>query len=106
MRILYLLGPARGGATAMIMHLVSNQAVTRGFFQPHKNGFRHSGIIDLRSGGDIVAMKDTTGPKYDYELFDPIEMLVRAGVPEGNITLIPTLRNPRSQFKSLSCPQD
>lgn len=101
--ILYFLGPARSGSTAFGMVMAQMPNVYCSYFQPHKNGLRHGEPIIIPPVEEKwVVMKDTLGPKYPEELFNPIEMLLEAGVPKEKISVILTLRNPFNCFGSLT----
>ncbi len=101
--VIGLVGPARGGTTAFGLLMAGHPDIQRSHFQPWKKLLRHGtdyGRFDLRSSGVVVA-KDTFGPLYQEENFDPVEMLTSAGVPKEKQTWIVTLRNPHDTYASL-----
>jgi hypothetical protein len=100
--VFYFTGPARGGTSALLMALCGLPEFDSLYFQPHKHSIRHGAQIDLRNtGGKLVGMKDTFGPLFDHENFDPFAMLEQAGVPQQNMVGVLSLRDPIATWKSL-----
>jgi hypothetical protein len=101
-RILGWSGPARSGTTALLYLLAGHPKVDHAYFQPQKTLMRLGGPpMVLRSSDKLVCMKETffSWDKVD-ELDDPIDVLLRAGVPPEKITWIFMLRDPRQTFAS------
>ncbi|MGH7196690.1 MAG: hypothetical protein ACREGJ_02910 [Candidatus Saccharimonadales bacterium] len=93
-------GPARSGTTSLLFLLASSRNVDRAYFQPIKTLLRLGRPdFDLGSGG-IVCMKEVFRNCCPAQNHDPIEMLLRAGVPAEKITWLAILRDPVQTFAS------
>jgi len=97
-------GPARSGTTALLYLLASSPEIDRAYFQPQKTLMR-LGFPDFRlfSGDRIVCMKEVFGGDGGdlSATHDPIDLLLRAGIPKEKIIWITTLREPIQAFSSL-----
>jgi hypothetical protein len=100
--IIYFAGPARSGTTAFGTLMSCVEGVDRSYFQPHKNIKRHGRQLIIYPGDKLIVMKETFGPLHDEELFDPISMLLSAGIPKQKLCIVLTLRNPLLNFASLT----
>ncbi|MCA9392078.1 hypothetical protein KC614_02645 [candidate division WWE3 bacterium] len=104
--IIVIAGPARGGTTALGILLANLPEISLSFFQPIKELLRYPDPIlnvpDLDNDAPYVVFKETFGPIFDEELYDPIDILVQAGVPKERISVIFTLRSPFSSVASLN----
>ena len=105
--VIVVFGPGRSCTTALLAWLLSNPMIHLGYYQPQKTLIRHGlsygpFIIPGKNQGiDRIVIKDTLGPfSLEYEEFDPIDLLVRAGVPLEKITLILIMREPLATLKS------
>jgi hypothetical protein len=104
--ILVLVGPARCGSTAMGLVFLNQPNVKFSYFQPIKAVIR--GIEDtftIRSSdksSEVIVVKETLGPIANEELFDPVDLLCRAGIPKSHIKVIVILRSPFANFSSLN----
>jgi len=104
--IVVFVSPARSGSTALLAVMAGHPGVDKAYFQPWKFGLRHGGetIVDPVGPNDkgVVFMKETLGPIDDAEIFDPIKILMIAGVPIDKIRgVIFGLRNPLNAIASL-----
>lgn len=103
-RLLGLVGPVRGGTTAFGFSMASHPRVERSYFQPWKALLRHGtkyGDFVLPETDGVVVAKDTFGPQYPEENFDPIGMSFQAGIPPQRTAWILTMRNPLFGYASL-----
>ncbi len=101
--VVVFISPARGGTTAMGLWMAGLEAIDRSYFQGFKGVIR--GIVPnlmLDGKDDLVFIKDTLGPKDDLELFDPVKMLLDAGVPRDKIKVVVSIRDPIRCFSSLT----
>jgi hypothetical protein len=99
-RIIGWSGPARAGTTAMLLLLAGHPQVDRVYFQPQKLLLRKGApAFELYASDKLVCMKEVFGFRAG-ENYDPIDMLLRAGVPPENITWISFLRDPLLSFAS------
>ncbi len=108
-RVIVYLGQPRCGSTA-IACAWGNFDWLRGkvHFQPWKFLQRYGkelGIDSLELFGDgqniVVALKETPGgPNHYEEIFDPVEILLNAGVPAEIMRVVVVAREPVSQFES------
>lgn len=88
-------GPARSGTTALLFLMGGHAQVDRLYFQPQKSIMRRADVkFELFESDNLVCMKEVFGQFYDAENYDPIELLIKSGVPEANIMWISLLRNP------------
>jgi hypothetical protein len=72
--------------------------------QPFKARIRRGGIygnMKFKAPNKRIAIEETTGPSFTGEIFDPVEMMLAAGVPGDKITAIYTVREPLACWKSL-----
>lgn len=94
-------GPARVGTTALLFLLANHPQVSRIYFQPQKTLLRE-GKPDfvLHEEDVVICMKEVFGQMYAEELYDPIGMLLEAGVPAEKISWISMLRDPAQAFAS------
>lgn len=99
--ILGYVSPARSGSTAFGLLMASHPKVDRSYFQPWKYGLRHGGQTIIYPNDSLIVMKETLGPLHQEEIFDPIDILLMAGVPKEKITFIVGLRNPINTVASL-----
>lgn len=94
-------GPARVGSTALLFLLAGHPQVSRIYFQPQKTIMRQGGpAFELSSNDKLICMKEVYGHTYPSEAYDPISMLIAAGVPEEKINWIFLLRDPHQTFAS------
>lgn len=105
--IYVIFGPGRSCTTAMLAWLMSNPTIQLGYYQPQKTLIRHglmygSFVIPGKNQGvERIVIKDTLGPfSREFEEFDPVELLVKAGVPLQKISLILIMREPLATLKS------
>lgn len=106
-RAIVIAGSGRSCTTGLLAWLMSNPKVQLGYYQPWKTIVRHGLqygqliIPGLAQRVSLIVMKETWGP-FDrkHEEFDPIKLLVQAGVPLAKIILIPIMREPLATFKS------
>lgn len=88
-------GPARSGTTALLFLMAGHEQVDRLYFQPQKSIMRRGDTkFELFDTDNLVCMKEVFGQFYGKENYDPIELLLKAGVPQENIVWISLLRNP------------
>lgn len=101
-RILGWSGPARSGTTALLYLLAGHPEVGHVYFQPQKTLMRLGGPpMVLRSSDKLVCMKETfLSWNMVDDLDDPIDVLLKAGVPPEKITWIFMLRDPKQSFAS------
>lgn len=101
-RILGWAGPARSGTTALLFLLAGHNEVGHVYFQPQKTLMRLGHPrIKLYSSDKLVCMKETfVSWQVVDELYDPIEVLLKAGVPAEKITWIFMLRDPEQTYRS------
>lgn len=96
-------GPARSGTTALLYLLASSPEVDRAYFQPQKTLMR-LGHPDFRFFAEdrVVCMKEVFGGDGGdlSATHDPIDLLLRAGIPKEKIIWITTLREPVQAFSS------
>lgn len=100
-QILGYVSPARSGSTAFGVLMAGHPKVDRSYFQPWKFALRHGGVTTINPQDRSIVMKDTVGPIHQEEIFDPLGILLRAGIPEEKITFIFGLRNPVNATASL-----
>lgn len=94
-------GPARSGTTALLFLLASNPQIDRVYFQPQKTLMRLGRpSVSLNAEDTLVCMKEVFYSTGKREVYDPIEVLLRAGVPPEKITWIAMLRDPLQTFSS------
>jgi hypothetical protein len=94
-------GPARVGTTALLFVLANHPDVSRIYFQPQKTLLREGGPdFVLHAGDNTICMKEVFGQMYREELYDPVDMLLKAGVPSSKINWIVMLRDPAQVFAS------
>jgi hypothetical protein len=93
-------GPARSGTTGMLLLLAGHPQVDRVYFQPQKTILR-KGMpeFELYDEDALICMKEVFGIR-ENEDYDPIDMLLQAGIPAENITWITFLRDPLFSFAS------
>lgn len=96
--ILLLVGPSRSGTSAFCQ--LFSQLVSA-YYQPVKSILRNGGPnFSLDEGGKIF-IKETIGPWRTEECeFDPLALLLAAGVPREKIRLAVILRDPVDTFSS------
>jgi hypothetical protein len=99
-RIIGWSGPARSGTTAMLLLLAGHPQIDRVYFQPQKTILR-KGKPEFELYGDdsLICMKEVFGFQAGED-YDPIDMLLRAGISPENITWISFLRDPLLSFAS------
>lgn len=94
-------GPARSGTTALLFLLAGCSRVDRVYFQPQQTLQRFGyPSIELHETDKLVCMKETFFSWKEHEAHNPIETLLRAGVPPEKITWIAMLRDPLQTFRS------
>ncbi|HSE29403.1 MAG TPA: hypothetical protein VLA77_02340 [Candidatus Saccharimonadales bacterium] len=94
-KILGWSGPARSGTTALLFLMGGHAQVDRLYFQPQKSIMRQADVkFELFETDNFVCMKEVFGQFYSAENYDPIDLLLKAGVPEANIAWISLLRDP------------
>jgi hypothetical protein len=87
-------GPARSGTTGMLLLLAGHPQVDRVYFQPQKTILRKGGPeFELYGEDRLICMKEVYGIR-EGEDYDPIEMLLQAGVSPEDVTWITFLRDP------------
>jgi hypothetical protein len=92
-------GPGRSGTTALLFLLAGHPEVDRVYFQPQKTLMRlGSPTIELHGYDNLICMKETFTRLSSPH--DPIETLLKAGVPPEKITWIAMLRDPLQTFGS------
>lgn len=100
-RIIGWSGPARVGTTALLFLLANLKSVDRLYFQPQKTILRGlEGNFVLNADDKTICMKEVYGQVSKDELYDPIDMLLKSGVPAEKITWIFILREPVQTFAS------
>jgi hypothetical protein len=100
-RIVGWSGPARSGTTALLYLLAGHPEVDRVYFQPQTTLLRFGRPkLKLSSVDTLVCMKEVFFSSEELELLDPIETLLKAGVPPEKITWIAMLRDPLQTFGS------
>jgi hypothetical protein len=95
--------PVRSGTTAFLYLLASQPGVDRAYFQPQMAILRTGGpVFNISSSDKIICMKEVFGgdPTADVRTHDPIELLLKAGVPPEKITWVTMLREPIQAFGS------
>lgn len=100
-QILCWAGPGRCGSTALLLLMAGVEEINRGYYQPLKTIIRYGGP-DFQLYGDdgLVVTKEVFGPRVDQEYYDPVRILLKAGVPLENIRIIMMLRDPIVSFAS------
>ena len=100
--ILGWVGPARSGTTALLFLLAGHSEVGHVYFQPQKTLMRLGGPpIKLYPSDKIACMKETLlSWEVVDELYDPIDVLLKAGIPTEKITWIFMLRDPLQTYGS------
>jgi hypothetical protein len=94
-------GLARSGTSALLFLLAGHAQVDRAYFQPQKTLMRKgTPAFKLYAEDQLVCMKEVFGSLYPEENYDPIKLLLDAGVPEDKITWIILLRDPVQTFRS------
>lgn len=97
-------GPARSGTTAFLYLLASQPGVDRVYFQPQSTILRTAGpVFNISADDKVICLKEVFGgdPSSDIRTHDPIELLLKAGVPAAKITWVTMLREPVQAFGSL-----
>lgn len=103
-RVIGWSGPARAGTTAMLFLLAGHPQVDRVYFQPQKTILRRGKPdFELYEGDELICTKEVFGVRLN-ETYDPIDMLLRAGIPAENITWITFLRDPIRSLASWGYP--
>jgi hypothetical protein len=94
-------GLARSGTSALLFLLAGHPQIDRAYFQPQKTLMR-KGTPELlfHEEDNLVCMKEVFGSLYPEENYDPIKLLLDAGVPAEKITWIIMLRDPVQTFRS------
>ena len=95
-------GPARSGTTALLLLLAGHSEVGHVYFQPQKTLLRLGAPgAKLYPTDGLACMKE---PFFSWEIVDdphdPIEILLKAGVPAEKITWVIMLRDPGQTFRS------
>lgn len=100
-RIIGWAGPARTGSTALLFLLASHHEIDRAYFQPIKSILRKK-LTDfiIHKEDQLVCMKEVFGSLYKEENYDPIAILLEAGIPPEKITWLCLLREPVQAFTS------
>jgi hypothetical protein len=94
-------GLARSGTSALLFLLAGHAQIDRAYFQPQKTLLRKGNPnFELHAEDGLICMKEVFGSLYPEENYDPIRMLLDAGVPEDKITWIVLLRDPVQTFRS------
>lgn len=97
--------PARSGTTAFLYLLASQPGVDRAYFQPQKTLMRIGGpAFEIRAEDRMICMKEVFGGDITVETIraqDPIDILLKAGVPASKITWVTMLREPTQTYGSL-----
>lgn len=96
--------PARSGTTAFLYLLASQPSVNRAYFQPQMTILRTGGpVFNISSKDKAICLKEVFGgnPSIDVRTHDPVELLLKAGVPAEKITWVTMLREPVQSFGSL-----
>lgn len=95
-------GPARSGTTALLFLLAGHNEVGHVYFQPQKTLMRLGRpSIKLSPSDKFVCMKEvflSWVPTADFH--DPIDILLKAGIPPEKITWIFMLRDPGQTYRS------
>lgn len=94
-------GPARVGSTALLFLLANHHQVDRIYFQPQKTLLRFgTPAFEIVDSANTICMKETYGQKYVEEYYDPVGLLIKAGVPAEKIRWVSILRDPFRTFAS------
>lgn len=94
-------GPARSGTSALLFLLAGHPQVDRAYYQPQKNLMRKgTPEFTLYAEDEVICTKEVFGSLYPEENYDPIKMLLDAGVPAEKITWIIIMRDPVQTFRS------
>jgi hypothetical protein len=94
-------GPSRSGTSALLFLLASHPQVDRAYFQPQKTLLRNGQPeVVLYAADKLVCMKETFFSWEIIDRYDPVDVLLRAGVPAGKITWFFLLRDPLQTFGS------
>jgi len=95
-------GPARSGTTALLFLLAGHSEVGHVYFQPQKTLMRLGyPRLKLYSSDKIACMKETfVSWQVVNEMHDPVDVLLKAGVPAEKITWIFMLRDPQQTYRS------
>jgi hypothetical protein len=94
-------GPARTGTSALLFLLAGHPQIDRVYFQPQKTLLRFGEPeFKLYEEDSMVCMKEVFYSQSIVNPHDPIDILLRAGVPEEKITWIIMLRDPLQTFAS------
>lgn len=99
-RIIGWSGPARSGTTGMLLLLAGHPQVDRVYFQPQKTILRKgTPQFEIHETDDLICLKEVFGIRAGED-YDPIDMLLRAGISKEKITWITFLRDPLLSFAS------
>ena len=98
--ITILAGPGRSGTTGMLLLALSQRKSNgeplfdRGFYQPIKSLIRRHTTEFVIPEATSIFVKETFGPTYRQENFDPIDILKKAGIPQERMRMILIIRHP------------
>ena len=102
-RIIGWSAPARSGTTAFLYLLASQPGVDRAYFQPQTNILRTGGpVFNISADDKVICLKEVFGgnPTEHVSEHDPIELLLKAGIPAEKITWVTMLREPTQSYGS------
>lgn len=100
-RIVGWCGPARSGTTALLLLLAKHPAIQFAYFQPITTLYRlGSPTFTIHPSSGTICLKETFWSMSDKWMNDPIEILMRSGIPQEKIKWIFTLREPALAFGS------
>lgn len=105
-KIILAAGPNRVGSTAMARMFAEQEIPT--WYQPLKAILRNraheqeANIAFPQGEGDVLFIKETLGPNSHNEAsFNPLNVLLLAGVPPQNIHFVTVMRDPRTVAASI-----
>ena len=102
-RVVLMVSPCRSGSTAMLR--VFGYSGYTAVFQPIKNALRWQNL-ETSAPWEMPAVrsvfiKETFGPYHQFEvLFDPVQVLLEAGVDPARLRLVVLLREPADVWAS------